>query len=409
MPSGSPGDRSRGEAAGARRPRASMLRGNGEKLWPDQARAGRLTREPPVTRKTVRRTPRPSDIETIRDLLRSGEVARALQAVGDRWSFLLMRDAFLGVRRFEDLRRRTGASRGTLTARLNAMVDAGLLYRSPYGNAPSRLEYRLTEKGLAFYPVALCMWTWENRWGGEFGLPRRLVHTVCGKTLNPGLACSHCDSAIAWRDLMYKPGPGAHSYTTTHAATRRRERAGSSNCDGVERHAVPRASTPSATGGRRRWCWRRCSSGCTATTTSTPHSASPPTSSADRLSAWLLAAGVIERQPCTRITRPRHEYHLTRQGLGPAPVHHCNARLGHALDRFSGRSGHDAPASTLRAPPALETGVWQLWRNRRGPRRRDSRHHAPAGASRPWRPGKKAAGSPHIVLLFPLPRLLRLP
>ncbi len=139
------------------------------------------------------RTPRPQNIETIRELLRSGEVARALHLVGDRWSHLLMRDAFLGVRRFEDLRRRTGASRGTLTARLNAMVDSGLLYRRPYGDAPSRLEYRLTEKGLAFYPVALCMWVWENRWGGEFGLPPRLVHATCGKTLNPSMVCAHCD------------------------------------------------------------------------------------------------------------------------------------------------------------------------------------------------------------------------
>ena len=58
---------------------------------------------------------------------------------------------------------------------------------APYGNAPSRLEYRLTEKGLAFYPVALCMWVWETHWGGEFGLPPRLVHATCGKTLNPEL------------------------------------------------------------------------------------------------------------------------------------------------------------------------------------------------------------------------------
>ena len=106
--------------------------------------------------------PRSRNIETIRVLLRSGEGARTLQSMGDRWSFLLMRDAFLGIRRFEDLRRRTGASRGTLTARLNALVEQGMLYRSPYGNAPSRLEYRLTEKGLAFYPVALCLWVWES-------------------------------------------------------------------------------------------------------------------------------------------------------------------------------------------------------------------------------------------------------
>src|SRR5512134_742173 len=128
---------------------------------------------------------RTSRVETIRALLRSGEVARALLEVGDRWSHLIMRDAFLGVRRFEDLRRRTGASRGTLTARLNAMVDAGLLYRRPSHSMPNHIEYRLTEKGLAFYPVALSMWKWENRWGGEYALPPRLVHSVCGGSLDP--------------------------------------------------------------------------------------------------------------------------------------------------------------------------------------------------------------------------------
>ena len=76
----------------------------------------------------MRRAPRGRDIETIKNLLRSGEGARALQSVGDRWSFLLLRDAFLGVRRFEDLRRLTGASRGTLTARLHALVDQGILF-----------------------------------------------------------------------------------------------------------------------------------------------------------------------------------------------------------------------------------------------------------------------------------------
>jgi DNA-binding HxlR family transcriptional regulator len=187
-----------------------------------------------ASKKVVRRTPRPADIETIRDLLRSGEVARALQTVGDRWSFLLMRDAFLGVRRFEDLRRRTGASRGTLTSRLNSLVEQGLFYRSPYGHAPSRLEYRLTEKGLAFYPVALCMWMWENRWGGEFGLPPRLVHAACGETLNPRIACVHCDASIDRHDLSYRPGPGARHYADQQSTTRRRESPAVARGEGID-------------------------------------------------------------------------------------------------------------------------------------------------------------------------------
>ncbi|MFZ4687292.1 MAG: winged helix-turn-helix transcriptional regulator, partial [Hyphomonadaceae bacterium] len=182
----------------------------------------------------MRRAPRGRDIETIKNLLRSGEGARALQTVGDRWSFLLLRDAFLGVRRFEDLRRLTGASRGTLTARLNALVEQGILYRSPYGDAPSRLEYRLTEKGLAFYPVALCMWIWENRWGGEFGLPPQLVHAACGKALNPVLACSHCDARVVAHDVEFEPGPGAPHYAAASRTTRRRQGPAASPGDGVD-------------------------------------------------------------------------------------------------------------------------------------------------------------------------------
>jgi len=182
----------------------------------------------------MRRAPRGRDIETIKNLLRSGEGARALQSVGDRWSFLLLRDAFLGVRRFEDLRRLTGASRGTLTARLNALVDQGILYRSPYGDAPSRLEYRLTDKGLAFYPVALCMWIWENRWGGEFGLPPQLVHATCGKSLNPVLACAHCDVRVVAHDVEFEPGPGAPHYAAASRTTRRRQGPAGSPGDGVD-------------------------------------------------------------------------------------------------------------------------------------------------------------------------------
>ena len=226
----------------------------------------------------ARRPPRPPDVETIRVLLRSGEVARALQCVGDRWSFLLMRDAFLGVRRFEDFRRRTGASRGTLTARLNALVDEGLFYRDPYGNSTSRLEYRLTDKGLAFYPVALFMWTWENRWGGAFGLPPRLMHARCGKTLNPVLACAHCEAEIGHRDLDYAPGPGAQYYSESEErdatpgqpgrCARRRRRH-----DDVPLGRHRRGSLDGTAASEP------CSSACTATTTSTRRSASRPTSS----------------------------------------------------------------------------------------------------------------------------------
>jgi len=261
----------------------------------------------PKTRKST--VAAPADrIETIRLLLRSGEVARALQEVGDRWSHLIMRDAFLGVRRFEDLRRRTGASRGTLTARLYAMVDAGLLYRRPYGSAPSRFEYRLTEKGLAFYPVALCMWIWENRWGGEYALPPRLVHSTCGKTLKAALVCSHCAVPIRRGDLDYRPGPGVRSYTSALSTTRRRESTASgAGVDTTMFHCVDTVGdrwTALLLGtlffGLHRYDDINAALGIATNIL------------ADRLRR-LLAAGVIE-QRLYQNHPPRHEYHLTDKG-----------------------------------------------------------------------------------------------
>jgi DNA-binding HxlR family transcriptional regulator len=176
-----------------------------------------------MPRDTTRRaTPTPLRVEQIRVLLRSGEGARALRHIGDRWSFLILRDAFLGARRFEDFRRQTGAARGTLAARLAALVDLGVFYRNPYGSTAGRFEYRLTDKGRAFYPIALCLWSWESRWGGEFGLPPRLTHTACGHRMQPLLVCAHCGAIIERHDVTVEIGPGARSYATESAETRRR-------------------------------------------------------------------------------------------------------------------------------------------------------------------------------------------
>jgi len=248
-------------------------------------------------------------IALVRMLLRSGEVARALHVVGDRWSHLIMRDAFLGVRRFEDLRRRTGASRGTLTTRLNALVAAGLLYRSPYGGAPGRLEYRLTEKGLAFYPVAISMWRWEKRWGGRHTLPPRLVHSACGRTLDPSLVCGHCERALGHGEIGFGQGPGARRYAAARSTTRRREGRAASG-DGVDKtlfHCVDTVGdrwTALLLGalffGLHRYDDINAALGIATNIL------------ADR-QRRLLAAGVIE-QRIYQDNPPRYEYHLTKKG-----------------------------------------------------------------------------------------------
>ena len=168
------------------------------------------------------RAARQRRITEVKFLLRSAEGARALPVIGDRWVLLILRDAFLGARRFEDFRRLTGAARSTLTARLTTLVQQGVLYRNVYRKSPTRHEYRLSEKGMAFYPVALALWNWESRWAGEFGLPPRLVHKICGKIMQPELACAQCGQAVEPREVAYQSGPGAKIYAAQRGAERRR-------------------------------------------------------------------------------------------------------------------------------------------------------------------------------------------
>ena len=273
------------------------------------------------------RTPSQVDVEAIRHLLRRGEGTRVLEVVGDRWSFLILRDAFLRVRRFEDLRRRTGAARGTLAARLAALVKHGILQRVPYGPVPGRLEYRLTEKGLGFYPVALCMWKWENRWSAGFDLPPRMVHRRCGKTLDPQLTCAHCDAPVHLREVGHEPGPGARHPLRAARATRRRQTAGPDGyAEGVDTtmfHAVDTVADrwtavllAALFFGLRRYDDISAALGIATNIL------------ADRL-RLLLSAGVVERHLYQE--RPaRHEYRLTAKGFDLFPftlaMHEWGAR-----------------------------------------------------------------------------------
>ena len=136
------------------------------------------------------------------DLILNSPVARALTVIGDRWAFLIIRDAFLGVRRFEDLRRRSGAARGTLASRLKGLVESGILYKDAYQDSPLRYEYRLTEKGLDLYPIVLAVWDWETRWSRESRIPQALVHARCGKAMRPVFRCEECRAPVLMRDTQ---------------------------------------------------------------------------------------------------------------------------------------------------------------------------------------------------------------
>jgi DNA-binding HxlR family transcriptional regulator len=133
-------------------------------------------------------------------------VARTLSVVGDRWTLLVVRDVFLGLRRFDDLQRNLGVTRHLLADRLRRLVDEGILERVPYQDRPVRYEYRLTEKGIELHPVLLSLVKWGDRWmAGPDGPPMRYVHRTCGNTIMPTHHCPACGDPVQARDIMPVP------------------------------------------------------------------------------------------------------------------------------------------------------------------------------------------------------------
>jgi DNA-binding HxlR family transcriptional regulator len=135
-------------------------------------------------------------------------VARTLSVVGDRWTMLILRDVFLGIRRFEAIQQDLGLTPHRLSDRLRKLVLDGILRRVAYERRPLRFEYRLTEKGFDLYPLMATMTKWGDRWmAGRAGVPVELVHRPCGHTIKPELICPCCKSKIDAREMSARPGP----------------------------------------------------------------------------------------------------------------------------------------------------------------------------------------------------------
>src|ERR671929_524192 len=110
-------------------------------------------------------------------------IARSMAVLGERWTLVILREAFMRARRFEDYQQGTGIARNILTDRLNKLVEHGILERRPYAEHPGRTlyEYRLTDKGLDLYPVLVALMQWGDRYGGfDDGPPVELEHKTCG-------------------------------------------------------------------------------------------------------------------------------------------------------------------------------------------------------------------------------------
>ena len=139
-------------------------------------------------------------------------IAKALSVVGDRWTLLVLREAFQRQRRFEDLQERTGAPRPVLAERLKSLVEHGVLERRRYSERPDRYEYRLTQKGLDLYPVVVSLLQWGDRWMTDGPVPVELRHRDCGEVVQPELTCPSCGEFVGPRDMepiFHRPPPAA--------------------------------------------------------------------------------------------------------------------------------------------------------------------------------------------------------
>lgn len=136
-------------------------------------------------------------------------IAATLGVIGDRWSLLILRDAFRGIRRFDALAENLGVARNLLAERLVRLVDHGILEKVAYQERPTRHEYRLTAKGrdLSAALVALMKWG-DLHLAGPHRAPTLLIHDECGHELEQRLVCPQCDESVTPTHIRSKPGPG---------------------------------------------------------------------------------------------------------------------------------------------------------------------------------------------------------
>jgi DNA-binding HxlR family transcriptional regulator len=137
-------------------------------------------------------------------------IARTLELVGERWTMLIIRDALLGVHRFDGFRTSLGIARNILTDRLNRLVDNEILQRTSYQDTPPRWDYQLTDRGRELATPILALMHWGDRHlAGQQGPPRLARHTACGGDVIERHVCAHC-GPIEGAEITIEPGPGLY-------------------------------------------------------------------------------------------------------------------------------------------------------------------------------------------------------
>ena len=135
-------------------------------------------------------------------------IQRTLDVIGDRWTLLILRDVFRGVRRFTRIQSDLGIARNLLADRLAALVSSGVVEKVPYQDRPIRHEYRLTAKGRALSPALMALMRWGDEWCVDGGAPTELVHDECDTRLELQPWCTGCNAPVDPTHIRSRPGPG---------------------------------------------------------------------------------------------------------------------------------------------------------------------------------------------------------
>ncbi|MEH6401944.1 MAG: helix-turn-helix domain-containing protein [Sneathiella sp.] len=129
-------------------------------------------------------------------------IARSLSVLGDRWTLMVLRDCFVGIKRFDEFLAGLQLSRTVLTDRLNKLVEHNVLEKVPYQTRPTRYNYKLTSKGLALQPLILTMAEWGDTYYSENGEPPVIrTHHTCEKNFKSIMACSECGEPVTARNV----------------------------------------------------------------------------------------------------------------------------------------------------------------------------------------------------------------
>jgi DNA-binding HxlR family transcriptional regulator len=137
-------------------------------------------------------------------------IARSLEVIGERWTLLILRDAVLGLERFEEFQEKLGIASNVLTNRLKLLCDERVLERVPDPDRPGRPKYILTDKGRELAPALIVLMKWGDRhYSTPGGPPRLTLHAGCGGNIGPDLRCDRCSNQVGRDEIELPAGPGA--------------------------------------------------------------------------------------------------------------------------------------------------------------------------------------------------------